>query len=1715
MRNLRNALLVFFAITMITAGGLYWLAPTPKDPERPALWERQVDNAWWAKDQLADISDVVVLNDTLESTSLLISGAEGLSLVRGKKVRRVYAGATISGLAAVGAENAWAVGFDGKIVATRDGGSSWSVQTSGTNAWLNAVAFFDAKRGWAVGRRGTIVATRDGGLSWSVQDSRTTADLAAVSFVDAESGWAVGVQGTILVTRDGGVSWSTQDSETYTALTAVAFADAENGWAVGTGGTILATRDGGSSWSVQSSGTEEDFKGVAFFDASRGWAVGMNGTITATQDGGARWSAQASGTRNPFSSVAFADAKRVWAVASDGTIVATQDGGARWSVQISWAQSHFSSVAFSDAKRGWAVGSNGTIFATQDGGSSWSAQPSVTEAWLNAVAFADAKHGWAAGSNGTILATRDGGSNWLVQATGTDQEINGLAFTNAEHAWAVGREGTIVATRNGGASWSAQDSGTKAWLNGLAFADDQRGWAVGVEGTIVATQDGGSSWLIQDSGIAADLNAVAFVDAERGWAVGSNGTIVATQDGGSSWLVQPSGTQDLLFSVAFADAERGWAVGSIGTILATQDGGSSWSAQPSVTEVWLKAVTFADAKHGWAAGSNGTILATKDGGTSWLDPASGTDSLIYEVAFADAERGWAVGEAGTILATLDGGASWSVQTSGTTAILNGLTFVDAKRGWAVGRNGVIVATQNGGSSWSAQASGTDEWLTDVAFTDRDRGWAVGLAGTILATLDGGASWSVQTSGTTAVLSGLTFVDAKRGWAVGRNGVILATQDGGSSWSDQSSETEEWLTDVTFANTERGWAIGDKGTILVTRDGGASWSLKNSGTDADLIAVAFADAERSWVVGRGGTIVATRDGGASWSVQNSGTDATLTAVAFVDAERGWAVGPYTMIKSTDGGASWSAISPMRSTPPSATYWLLAVSALMLIIAISLSLVPQRDERGGEVASDAAIAKPDQDRLQAQRHAERLAAFFNHAGTNPPLTLAISGPWGSGKSSLMNLLANEMRRDGFRPIWINLWHQQDEAQLYTNLVRAIRRDGVPPWWCSSGFLLRTTLAVRRLGTWAALLALALAILVVSLYPLRLSSGDSWFAPIVDSGKQFWRDFETASDAGKRRRFVVNTDWLDGLSKFHGFDLNAAETLSIDTRLASTEPAEIAATNTPANSDPPSQHEVVQALLRPVWGRQFQQLEDLLAELHKDSPCSARTRPDAGVGKQLSCAEFHQGIDWLTRAQSCWTGTTACPDRYDAYRLEGWQAGVASLSHQGAKLSAGYGLELSSVVGLLVLMLTILPQLRALPGDSRTWLARLRSSFSGMPEGDPGLRHRFAQGLAELARHMQRRPLLIFFDDLDRLDGKRTLEFLECLNFLSTDHRAGYYIVGMDYERVVHTLAPQFVEEVKAKYGSADAEALREAQVRHARRYLQKLIHVVYAMPLASAAKVVEEAAPAVQSAEPGTWRDRVAVVRNLLYRHRGLLRQCFEWAGPLFLATSVAIVWWTNLDRHEYQVRPETLAAEAPAKLQSDATPPSIAPQQTPNMQPEALPSPPVQRSGGFNVPDRSIDALPITRSVWMIAAIPFALFGLALVYWLSTQKLKDPVNLREAYGRWFRLLPIETPRDAKRLANAIRVEAGLSRESLLNPDPTMVQRDIQQTIELVALASLTVLKRRMGELRFRSWGPKIAAAVKESGLTMDTVREQLDAGTREAEIDRVLRYTGLTEKPRQQ
>jgi photosystem II stability/assembly factor-like uncharacterized protein len=129
----------------------------------------------------------------------------------------------------------------GGIIHTKDGGNTWELQKTDLpeGNYFMGIHFVDHDYGWVVDERGNIVASEDGGASWSRQDSGVTSRLLGVRFQDPSLGWVVGDGGVLLETEDGGQSWKPQDSGSSGALRRLAIRPGGTPWAVGDGGVLL------------------------------------------------------------------------------------------------------------------------------------------------------------------------------------------------------------------------------------------------------------------------------------------------------------------------------------------------------------------------------------------------------------------------------------------------------------------------------------------------------------------------------------------------------------------------------------------------------------------------------------------------------------------------------------------------------------------------------------------------------------------------------------------------------------------------------------------------------------------------------------------------------------------------------------------------------------------------------------------------------------------------------------------------------------------------------------------------------------------------------------------------------------------------------------------------------------------------------------------------------------------------------------------------------------------------------------------------------------------------------------------------------------------------------------------------------------------------------------------------------------------------------------
>jgi hypothetical protein len=107
-----------------------------------------------------------------------------------------------------GSNAIWRAGRSGLIEFSKDGGSSWSRQTSGVLADLLAGSAPSDQVCWIVGRVGAVVLTTDGGAHWKVVPSPLPEDLGGIHASDALHATIWNARSAkSFETSDGGLTW--------------------------------------------------------------------------------------------------------------------------------------------------------------------------------------------------------------------------------------------------------------------------------------------------------------------------------------------------------------------------------------------------------------------------------------------------------------------------------------------------------------------------------------------------------------------------------------------------------------------------------------------------------------------------------------------------------------------------------------------------------------------------------------------------------------------------------------------------------------------------------------------------------------------------------------------------------------------------------------------------------------------------------------------------------------------------------------------------------------------------------------------------------------------------------------------------------------------------------------------------------------------------------------------------------------------------------------------------------------------------------------------------------------------------------------------------------------------------------------------------------------------------------------------------------------------
>lgn len=833
--------------------------------------------------------------------------------------------------------------------------------------------------------------------------------------------------------------------------------------------------------------------------------------------------------------------------------------------------------------------------------------------------------------------------------------------------------------------------------------------------------------------------------------------------------------------------------------------------------------------------------------------ASPDDSWLSIRFDAMGNTGWAVGSAGGILATVDGGETWRPQHAADDwrVALRSVAFLTPDDVWIVGDDGVVLRSRNRGRRWDTVPSEGHKFMS--AFVGRPTSgnpWGLWFLGTSLTMasprLDqnlGFAGWNVadmadvsmNTADDVGEASTWLFNFRRNRPKDSRIGDALKVEMALDQRAiDLRSRLDPYAANFlqSLVLSDSGapeWALGS-GSLLLKRTP-VGWTYASTDPNPNVRTIARTPSAL-WAAGEGGLYsMDTSPGvyglpvdlrlldGRQWVRQSSPSApaaaiAGLRAMQFIDAKRGWAVGRGGAIVATDDGAHWHWLSPVAASAQG-TYRFFPSPVALLGLATSLAglLWLARRARLGAVRepdgpvkyetgldSDQPLRDLKKDKLGHATTVMALSAFIRNSDTEPRLTIAITAPWGRGKSTVMRMLQSDLERYGYLTAWFNAWHHQQEGRPLSALFGAIGSQAlpsrlVPNLWMRYRLIWRRGVAYRILVVASVAIAAIVAADAANGVHRMREDGTSALDALE------WRVAATLLD---RPRVVLTDHALQTLNPCSGAAKSAP---AASTGSVASPPAPCM----PCPPDAPAEQGAASTGLRPkaycyarshlLWQSadgDFNSCEDVRTGSSKRcvfrSPDDLVSAIENGIDSELSPNERRLVVA---------AGETLTPPPLLPFTEKILPAIAIVLGLFLTKGVSVYGIELLKPLRLLV------------SPESRAGTEGKEAS---------GVIEKYRTQFGNLASALRGR-LVIFIDDLDRCSKETVNSVLEMSNYL-TDVGECFLIIGADLEIIKLSLKAPDDDAATP----VNAAAARDA---YASRYLRKLIHVELPVPATSEA------------------------------------------------------------------------------------------------------------------------------------------------------------------------------------------------------------------------------------------------------------------------------------------
>lgn len=299
-----------------------------------------------------------------------------------------------------------AVGERGHILVSKDMGQTWVQTQAPLTQMLTAIDFPSANVGFAVGHDGQIVGTHDGGVTWSLVRDGLKSQL--VLNEQAVKNYAAEVSRVQYLIEEG----ATEDPDQPLAFE----------------GMSLDEELEELEWLLESSKDKlnEDviappLMDVWFKDDLTGYTAGAFGQFFKTSNGGRRWQNLSQAINNidgyHLNAVVGANDGSVYVAGEAGFLAFSSDGGKSWQrADLGYDGSIFGLIASQDGSTVIATGLRGNTFMSQDKGVTWTTLNTGSDYSFSSGALYGQQSLVLVGAGGYVATSDNAGESFTLKA---------------------------------------------------------------------------------------------------------------------------------------------------------------------------------------------------------------------------------------------------------------------------------------------------------------------------------------------------------------------------------------------------------------------------------------------------------------------------------------------------------------------------------------------------------------------------------------------------------------------------------------------------------------------------------------------------------------------------------------------------------------------------------------------------------------------------------------------------------------------------------------------------------------------------------------------------------------------------------------------------------------------------------------------------------------------------------------------------------------------------------------------------------------------------------------------------------------------------------------------------------------------------------------------------------------------------------------------------